>query len=265
MSTKLFKASWTTTLFSWSVLAFLLLPTLIVIPLSFGDPVELVFPPPVWSVRIYNQLWADAAWLNSATLSLRIGLASTVLATCIAVPAAYGLYRSSSAIRQLVYGLFMTPAVVPVVVLALGIYLYFVRIGLVGREVGLVVAHAVYAFPFVFAAVLSGMKDVDQNLERAAHVMGASHFYAFIHIVLPLLARSITAGALFAFLMSFDETVIAYFLASTEMTTLPVRMFQSVRWDSTPILAAVSTLLTVLSFAICMVAGIGLARKSKPS
>lgn len=257
----LFRPSSALAICSWVVLSFLVFPTLVVVPLSFGDPVQLIFPPVSWGTEIYQTLFRDDKWLNSAMLSARIALFSTVLAVATGLPAAYGLSRTTWVGRQSIYGLFMAPAVIPVVVLGLGLYLFFVKVSLVRTEIGIVLAHAVVAFPFVTSTLLAGIKMLDENLEKASHVMGAGTVYTFFHVVVPLLSRSIIAAALFSFLISFDETIVSYFIGNSADMTLPVRMYQSVRWDSTPVLAAVSTLLTLLSFTICLVATFALRAK----
>ena len=117
---------------------------------------------------------------------------------------------------------------------------------------GLILAHALITLPFVIVTILSGLRHVDPTLERAAHIMGASRIVAFVKITLPLIRPSIIAAALFGFLISFDELVIAYFLTSTSTQTLPVKMYSAIRWEISPVLAAVATLLTAFSFVVCI-------------
>jgi putative spermidine/putrescine transport system permease protein len=149
--------------------------------------------------------------------------------------------------------LLLSPILVPIIVIALGLYFYFASLGITGSELALVMGHAVYTTPFVIVTAMAGLRHVDQNLETAATIMGAGPIYTFFRVTLPLLKPAMFAGGLFAFLMSFDEVVVAYFISKAGSTTLPVKMFSSIQWEISPVLAAVSTFLTVVSLVICLI------------
>lgn len=142
----------------------------------------------------------------------------------------------------------------PIVVVALGLYLYFATIGVHGPAIPIVLGHVLIAFPFVIVTCMAGMQNVDRNLEIASQIMGAGPFTVFRKVTLPLLRPTIIASALFAFVISFDELVISYFVGKAGFSTLPVKMFGSIQWDISPVIAAISTLLTVFSLIVCLIA-----------
>jgi putative spermidine/putrescine transport system permease protein len=238
---------------AWAGYLFLVLPSLVVIPLSFGSGNEMVFPPTSYSLDQYRKYFFETTWMTSTLLSVRVALITCVVSLLIGVPAAYGLVRSNFKYKRLVLVLLLAPVLVPVIVVALGLYLYFSAIGLIGSEFALVLGHSLVAIPFVVVTAMAGLRHVDANLEVAGTIMGAGPLLVFRRITLPLLKPAIVAGALFAFLISFDEVVIAYFVGRAGFGTLPVKMFGSIQWEISPVLAAISTLLTVLSLGICLV------------
>ncbi|SAI01225.1 ABC transporter permease [Bordetella ansorpii] len=240
-------------LIAYVVYAFILVPTLIVIPISFGGPGELTFPPRVWTLELYGQLFSSANWIDPILQSLKVAVLTMIVSMAIGVPAAYGLVRFEFPGKRLVTLLLMSPILVPVIVISLGLYLYLSRLQIVGTTAGLVASHVAYVTPFMMMTVMAGVKKLDPALEFASTIMGANRRTVFLKVVLPQLRPSIIAGALLAFLVSFDEVVIAWFLTSPTTTTLPVRMYSSIQWDISPVIAAVSALLTVLSIVICCV------------
>jgi putative spermidine/putrescine transport system permease protein len=236
-----------------AVYAFLVMPSLVVIPISFGGEGELSFPPKTYSLHLYEELFTTKTWMQPALQSLKIAAIVCVVVTAIAVPAAYALVRFEFPGKRLAMMLMMSPVLIPVIVLALGMYLYFSRLGATGTTLAMVLGHSVYVVPYVIVTVAAGIRQIDPAIEFAATLMGAGRLTLFFRVVLPQIVPSIVAGALFAFLISFDEVVIAWFLSTAQTTTLPVRMYSSIQWGVSPVIAAVSTLLTVLSFLVCLV------------
>jgi putative spermidine/putrescine transport system permease protein len=234
------------------VYAFILVPTLIVIPISFGGSGEMTFPPRVWSIELYHQLFTSSNWVAPILQSVKVAIFTMIASVLIGVPASYGLVRFEFPGKRFVMLLLMSPILVPVIVMSLGLYLYLSRLQMVGTTIGLVVSHVAYVTPFMMMTVMAGVKKLDPALEFATTIMGAKRRTVFMKVVLPQLKPSIFAGALFAFLVSFDEVVIAWFLTSPTTTTLPVRMYSSIQWDISPVIAAVSALLTGLSLVFCI-------------
>ena len=235
------------------VYAYLVLPSLIVIPISFGGAGDMSFPPKTYSLALYREFFTTSTWMAPVVQSLKVAGITCVIVIVAAVPAAYALVRFEFPGKHLVMMLMMSPVLVPVIVLALGMYLYFSRLGATGTTLAIVLGHSVYVIPFVIVTVAAGIRQLDPAIEFAATMMGASRTTLFFRVVLPQLIPSVVAGILFAFLISFDEVVIAWFLSSAQTTTLPVRMYSSIQWGVSPVIAAVSTLLTALSFLVCLV------------
>jgi putative spermidine/putrescine transport system permease protein len=245
--------AWLRNAIAFAVYAFILVPTLIVIPISFGGSGELTFPPRIWSLELYAQLFTSSSWVAAILQSLKVASMTMLASVVLGVPASYGLVRYEFPGKRFVMFLLMSPILVPVIVMSLGLYLYLSRLHLVGTTMGLVVSHVAYVTPFMMMTVMAGIKKLDPALEFATTIMGANRRTVFFKVVLPQLKPSIFAGALFAFLVSFDEVVIAWFLTSPTTTTLPVKMYSSIQWDISPVIAAVSALLTVLSLVFCCV------------
>ena len=239
---------------AWLVYLFLIAPSLIVVPISFGDQNEIKFPPTSLSLYLYRDFLFGSNWLATAVQSFRVAICAAGISIVVGTLAAYALARIDFPGRRLIHILLISPALVPAIVVALGLYLYFAMLGLNGTTIGLVLAHAVQTVPFVVIAIGAGLRHVDPDLERAAAIMGAGRWLVLRRVTLPLLRSAVAAAALFAFLISFDEVVIAYFLTNATTMTLPVKMYSSIQFQISPVIAAVSSLLTLLSLAICMVA-----------
>lgn len=235
------------------VYIFMLVPSLIVIPISFGTQHEIRFPPRDYSLELYRIFFTTPAWTDPLIQSFKIATLTTVLALVTAVPAAYGIVRYEFRGKRIISILMMSPLVVPAIVMALGLYLYFSYLRITGSTLALVLGHTIYVTPFVLVMIMAGVQKLDRNLEFGATLMGASLYRMFATVVLPQLVPSILGAGLFAFLISFDEVVISWFLVSATTTTLPVKMYSAIQWEISPVIAAVSTILTALSFIVCMV------------
>jgi putative spermidine/putrescine transport system permease protein len=240
------------TIVGCAVLAFLLLPNLIVIPIAFGNRNAIVFPPVDFGLAMFHALISEPGWLVATWLSFRIACFTAAISVLLAVPAAYGIARGRFAGKRLLTLILLSPMMVPAVVVALGLYLYYANIGLTFGFARLVIAHVLVTLPFVLITSLGGLQQIDPTIETAAKVMGAGRITVLRRVTLPLIAPSITAGVLFAFLISFDEVVLSWFVAQPDSTTLPVRMFASIQYDVSSVLAAISFILTVISTAFCI-------------
>lgn len=235
-----------------AIMAFLVLPSLIIIPISFGDANEIVFPPKGFSLILFRRFFTEPGWVDAAWVSFRVALWATAVAVVLGVPAAYALARGQFPGRR-VLGLFLlSPIMIPHVVIALALFVYFFQINLSHGELRLICAHGVATLPFVIVTSHAGIRNIDPALEEAATIMGAGRVTVLRKVTIPLLYPSIISGALFAFLISFDEIVISWFIAKAGYTTLPVKMFSSIQWETSPVLASISTMLTGLSVVIAV-------------
>lgn len=240
-------------LFAAAMFLFLLAPSLIVVPMSFSDSREIIFPPRGFSLMLYREYFAGPEWVAATIESTVVALGSTALALATGIPVAYAIVRSRLFGMKVVRALVLMPILVPTIVFALGLYIYFARVGISGSTTALILGHAVHNLPFVTVVMIAGLKQVNPNIEVAAQVLGASMMRTFFSVVVPMVQRSIWAAGLFSFLISFDEVVIAWFLSSPRAMTLPIKMYSSIQWEVSPVLAAISTLLTALSLVVCIV------------
>lgn len=239
--------------FTALVAGFLLLPVVFIVLLSFGSSRWLAFPPPGWTLKWYQELFADPAWLDAALTSAKIATMTAMLAVAIGLLASFALVRGQFAGREILRGLLLTPMVLPVVVFAIAIYAFFLRLGLGGTSIGFVIAHTVLALPFAIIPIATALEGFDKSIEDAAIVCGASPLEARLRITLPSIRIGIFSAAIFSFLASWDEVVVAIFMASPSLQTLPVKIWGSLRSDLSPVIAAASSLLVGLTLALMVV------------
>lgn len=237
---------------AWAGYAFLVVPSLIVIPISLNGSSELQFPPRDLSLGLFAQFFNERSWWGAAVQSVWVGLLTAVLSMLLAFPAAYALARSSFKGKQLLEILLLSPMLVPVMVLGLGLYMQMSALRMVDTTLGMVLAHSVLVTPYAFVSIMAGLRHVDPALETVAMLMGASRWRIVTRVVVPQIKAPLLIGALFSFLISFDEVVVAYFLTGPATQTLPVKMYSAIRWEVSPVLASVSTLLTLLSLGFCL-------------
>ncbi len=225
------------------VLAFLLLPVVLVAPMSFSETTYLKFPPTGFTFRWYGEYFNSDPWIAATLRSLLIAAASAVLAVAAGTLAALAL-RGNTHADKLMRGSLLGPQVVPVIILALGILLLYSRFHLYGSLLGLIAAHAMLAIPFVVTNVAGALRQTGLALSQAARIMGASPLQAFWHVTVPTLRHSMISSGIFAFFISFDELVVAMFVMGRN-ETLPMRIWSTVREDLTPVVAAVATILII--------------------
>jgi putative spermidine/putrescine transport system permease protein len=234
------------------VLLFLLLPILVIIPLSFSDSSFLVYPIPGWSLKWYDNLFTSPEWSRAAKNSFIVAPCATLIATVLGTLAAVGLARANFAFKGLLMSLLIAPMVVPIIVVGVSTYLFFAPLGLADSYVGLIIVHAALGAPFVLTTVLATLQGFNYNLVRASQGLGADPLRTFFRITLPLIAPGVISGALFAFATSFDEVVVTLFLAGPQQVTLPRQMFTGIRENITPTIAAVATLLILFTTALLL-------------
>ena len=226
------------------VALFLVAPMAIIVPMSFSTAISFEFPPPGYWLGYYARYFASPSWLEATANSFVIALGSMVLTLLVALPAAFGFVRHTFRGKSALNLLMMLPVIVPAVVSALGYYGFLSLAHLVGTHLGMILAHSVLSIPIAFLVISASLKGFDRNLERAAMSAGAGPLRTFLWVTLPVLRPGILVGALFAFLQSFNEAVVAIFISGRDAATLPKKMFESIRLESDPIIAVVSSLLT---------------------
>jgi len=234
------------------VAVWLAAPVLIVIPLSFTGRDSFQFPPQTWSLKYYEKFFTDPTWRDALFTSLTLGLAVAALAVIIGTLAAFGLVRGSFPGLGLINALVLTPMILPGIVVAVAIFGVFLTWRLNGTFLGFLLAHTAIAVPFVVVTVSTSLRSFDRTLELAAASLGAGLITRLRRITLPLILPGVLAGALFAFVTSFDEVVIALYLQSPTYRTLPVKMYSSVTSEVDPTIAAASSVILVATTAVIL-------------
>lgn len=232
---------------------FLLTPMLVVILYSFSSKSYFAFPPEGFSLRWYEAAWASDRFLAPAIRSITLAIGSTVIATALAIPAALALrrFRDSRWARALEFVL-LTPLIVPALILGIALLYFFLRLNAVDTLPALVAAHTLLVFPFMFRAVLVSALDVKMHLEEASEILGAGPWRTFWNVVLPSLAPGITAGAIFAFIVSFDQFTVSLFVTQSDQVTLPVALYKYLYDVNDPVAAAVSTMLVAFGLLLAL-------------
>lgn len=232
------------------ILFFLILPTLIVIPISFGSAPYIEFPPRGLTLRWYVEYFTDPDWIDATLFSLRIALATTVTATFIGTLAAIGLVRGDMPGKSAVLALALSPLIVPHIIMAIALYLFFSPLRLTGNFFGFLLAHTMLTVPYVVISVAAALQRFDPIHEMAALNCGASRTRAFFEVVLPQIAPGVVTGAVFAFVSSFDEATIAFFISGIEGKSITRKLFEDIDFNLTPVIAVVSTILVAISLLL---------------
>ena len=231
----------------------LLAPTLVVIPMSLGAGESFAFPPKHWSTHWYHEFFTSSQWMASLRSSIEIGILAAALATTLGVVAALGLDRARFPGRSALQSAMMAPIIVPGIVVAVAIYGVFLRWHLNGTVTGFVLAHTVLGMPFVIALASTSLAGYDRTVELAAASLGASPLTTVRRITIPLLAPGILSGFVFAFATSLDEVVVALFLQTPDVRTLPVQMYIAVTAELDPTVAAASSVIVLASTLMLLV------------
>ena len=247
-------------IFSFITLFLLIVPSLVVIPMSFSASQYLEFPPREWSLRWYENYFFSWKvengfndWMAATWTSIKVAVLTIFVAVPIGTMAAYGLVNSSARISKILFPIFISPMMVPIILVAIGLFYFFVQFKLVGSVLGLVIGHSLVALPLVLIIVFSALKNYDMNQEKVARSLGAGRFRAFSEITLPQIKFSIISASLIAFLTSFDEIIISLFVAGGDNSTITRSMFLALRDQIDPTIAAISTILIIISSGLLVI------------
>jgi len=228
----------------------LVAPIIIVVILAFSGDGYLRFPPTSLSLVWFARFFGNLQWQRALLSSLIIGAIACIVSTTIGFFSAYAFLHSEFRGKKLLLSLMLTPVIVPSIITAIAMYYLAGKLGLIGNFLWLGLCHAVIAMPIVLLILLSALRAVDPNLERAALGLGSSHTRVFCRVVLPIVLPGVMSAALFAFLASFDELLISLFLAGVRAQTLPVRIWNSLNLQVEPTIAAVSAFLIAITALI---------------
>ncbi|MAR19653.1 MAG: ABC transporter permease [Rhodobacteraceae bacterium] len=247
-------------IFSIIVLFLLIVPSLVVIPMSFSGSQYLEFPPKSFSLRWYEAYFFSSAdtglgfndWMGATWTSIKVAVLTIFVATPIGTMAAYGLSNSSAKVRGILFPIMISPMMVPIILVAIGLFYFFVQFKMVNSITGLVLGHSLVAMPLVLIIVLSALRNYDMNQEKVARSLGASRLRAFFEITLPQIKFSIISACLISFLTSFDEVIISLFVSGGDNSTITRAMFLALRDQIDPTIAAISTVLIVISSGLLL-------------
>lgn len=242
-------------LLALTIIAFcyLLLPILVIVVAPLGSTGYLSFPPQSLTLKWYQAALNDTRYVGSFLTSLKVATITAIVSTVIGILAAHGLTRYDFRGRKFIEALFLSPLILPTLVLAVGLSIFFSRTGLLTGTARLAASHVIVCTPYVIRVSLPVFQRFDRTLEEAAQNLGATPLQSFLMVLLPVVRPAIVAGAVMAFITSFDEVVLALFLAEPSAPTLPVTIYSAVQLGFDPSVAAVSGLLVLLTMALMVI------------
>jgi putative spermidine/putrescine transport system permease protein len=241
-------------LFCALVLLYLILPVLIIVPMSFSSARFLSFPPPSLSLRWYQEYIGNSTWMQATRVTATVAVLTVLIATPLGVAAAYAISNSKLRIMRLIHMALLLPLVVPIIITAVGILFLYAKVGLVATMSGLVLANVMLGLPYVIISVVAGLQSFDAAQEMVARSLGMNRLRSFLIVTLPQIKASVLAGAIFAFISAMDETVVGLFISGGRYQPLTKRMFTALRDEIDPTIAAISTLMTAASFVLVLIA-----------
>lgn len=234
------------------IYAFLLGPILIIVLTSFNSTTSTAFPPVGFSLRWYGEFFNSDSFVSAFEFSLYLGVLASVIATAIGFTTAYGIARFLGSWRETAQSLALLPAMIPQILISMSLLLALTFVPF--PDFGALLAgHVIICLPFTIAGITASLDGVDAQLEAAAMTLGASRLRVLWEIVIPLIAPGILSALIFAFIISFGDVYIALFLSGPGMTTLPIEIFSYVQWESTPVVAAITTLQILLILALGLI------------
>ncbi|MSP89064.1 MAG: ABC transporter permease subunit [Alphaproteobacteria bacterium] len=236
------------------IIGFLAAPTFFIVPVSFTTDAFIEWPPKFYSMRWYDAYFDSPIWMAATVRSLVVATASAGLAMLIGAPAAFVLVRQRIMGKTAMLAFILSPLIIPRIIIAVALFYFYARVGLIGTSIGLILGHAVLAIPYVVVTVMAVLKNYDERLDQAAGSLGATPLRTLWHITIPLIRSGLVAAFLFAFITSFDELTIALFVSGGLATTLPKQMWDDALLKVNPTLAAVSTILLVFITIVILLA-----------
>lgn len=237
-------------LFMGAVLVVLAAPLVVVAGVSLNERKQLIFPPQGFSLAWYGELLSQSDWLNAVKNSLIIALLSGLLAVSIAFPIAWTLWRTRLVYARVLFGLGVAPFMLPPVITALGFLLFWIELGYSGQLVATLVSHAIFFVTLPLVTISLGLESIDRQLIEASRTMGAGEWTVFRTVVLPLVRPYLISGYAFVFVLSLNEYIVAYMVAGFTVETLPIKIFNSLRYGYTPVMAAVSVGFVLIAMVV---------------
>lgn len=234
------------------VFLFLILPVLIIIPMSFNPSQYLEWPPRAFTLKWYASYLNGPIWMSSTWRSFRVALCVAFLSSILGTLAAFSLVRGRYPGKDFLMSLLICPLIVPIIIKGVAFYYFFSKLRLVGTELGLILAHTCTGLPYVVVVVSSALVTFDTTLEKASMNLGASRLKTFFKVTFPIIRPAILSGALFAFFSSFDDVIIAIFLCGVSAVTLPKKMWDGIRFGLNPTITAVASIMILVSIFVLL-------------
>ncbi len=236
------------------IILFLLLPIIIIIPMSFNASKYMVFPPTGFSMQWYDSFFHSRQWTQALLNSLQIGIITTILSLILGILVAEGIYKTEFKGKDIVTELFMMPMLIPAIIVGIAMFRFESDLALNGKIIGLVIAHTVLAVPFVVRTVLASLAGMNPNYEMAAQNLGANKVQTFMKVTLPIIKPAVFSGAMFAFATSFDEVVVSQFLCGIRVKTLPKVMWDGLNQQLDPTITSIASIMVTAISAIMVIA-----------
>jgi len=248
--------SWPLWVVTGSAILFLLAPVLLLVPMSLGSAEIIEFPPSTLGIDQYRKFFNHPAWQTAVVNSLQVAAGTSIVSTIIGLMASLALVWGRFKGKGIITAFILSPMIVPLIVMALAFYISLSKLGMLGTKLGLILAYTPLTLPFSVLPISATLRGFDRSLVHAALNLGASRFQAFTRITLPIIRPGILTGAIFAFMIAFDEVVIALFICGSTAVTLPKKMWDVIRYEIEPMLPAISTLLLLLAVFILVLIGV---------
>jgi putative spermidine/putrescine transport system permease protein len=248
--------SWPLWVVSGAAILFLIAPVLLLIPMSLGSAEIIEFPPSKIGIDQYRKFFNHPAWQTAVLNSLQVAVGTSIVSTTIGLLASLALVWGRFKGKGFINAFILSPMIVPLIVMALAFYISLSKLGMLGTKLGLILAYTPLTLPFSVLPISATLRGFDRSLEHAALNLGASRFQTFIRITFPIIRPGILTGAIFAFIIAFDEVIIALFICGSTAVTLPKKMWDVIRYEIEPMLPAISTLLLLLAVVILVLIGV---------
>ena len=248
--------SWPLWVVAGSAIVFLIAPVLLLVPMSLGSAEIIEFPPSKIGIDQYRKFFSHPAWQTAVLNSLQVAVGTAIVSTTIGLLASLALVWGRFKGKGLINAFILSPMIVPLIVMALAFYISLSKVGMLGTKLGLILAYTPLTLPFSVLPISATLRGFDRSLEHAALNLGANRFQTFMKITFPIIRPGILTGAIFAFMIAFDEVVIALFICGSTAVTLPKKMWDVIRYEIEPMLPAISTLLLLLAAVILVLIGV---------
>lgn len=242
------------------ILLYLILPTFVIVPLSFSSERYLSFPPPGWSLQWYERLMTEADYAIALGNSVKIGLPAALLATILGTLAAVAIVRGQMRAKRALSLVIIAPLILPQIVLAIGLFPIMARLGIIGSYASILIGHAIVCMPLVFITVTAALRSYSPSYELAAMTLGANWWNTFWNVTFPMIRVGVVVGFIFAFTFSFDEIMLAIFLTSADTRTMPRLLWEQLNYQMTPTVAAATVVILSITLALIAIAALSARR-----